>query len=115
MIVHFTRVYSEETDKFLRHNETRLSLKSRIREINEKLAEIESPFLSTLGILFIDAYFEAVALRTLACLYTRHPQKDNEIAPCFLYFPYDSAELSVSKQLMKEKITAVRAELGWHG
>lgn len=115
MIVHFTQAYHKEADKFLLHNETLLSLKSRIREINEKLAEVESPQNLTLGILFIDAHFEPVAFRTLACLYTRHPQKDNEIAPCFLYFPYDAAELSANKQLMKEKIEAVRAELGWRG
>lgn len=115
MIVHFTQAYREEINKFLLHNETRLSMKSRIREINEKLAEIESPLDFTLGILFIDAHFENVSVRTLACLYMRHPQKDDEIAPCFLYFPYDAAELSASKQLMKDKIKAVKTELGWDG
>lgn len=113
MIVHFTLAYSEEINKFLLHNESRLSLKSRIREINEKLAEIESPLNLPLGILFIDAHFEIAVFRTLGCLYTRHPQNDNEIAPCFLYFPYESAELSANQQQMKVKIEAVRKELGW--
>lgn len=113
MIVHFTSAYRNAVDEFILHNESKLSLKPRIREINEKLLAIEPPMAWTLGVLIIDSPFEAVALKSLACAYTRHPEKEDEIAPCFLYFPYDAAELSIHRQGMGEKIAAVRLELGW--
>lgn len=113
MIVRFTNAYRDTVNEFICHNETRLSLKPRIREINEKLSELKTPMIWTLGVLTIDSPFEPLALKAIACLYTRHPKKDDEIAPCLLYFPYDAAILSISRQGMKEKIAAVKAELGW--
>lgn len=113
MIVRLTEAYQDEIRQFTAHNQTRLSWKYLLREMHESLLEIKPPMLWTMGILFLDTNFEQAKLQSIACLYIRNPAKDNEIAPCFLYFPNDSAQISVKKQGMKEKIARVKDELGW--
>lgn len=107
-----TDAWERHKNDFITRNSENSFLLSAIKKIERQLADCVPLEVSTafsLGIISEKTAFTTVSLSELCCLYIFN-HKENEIAPCFLFFPCIEA---ARKSPYASYAKAVLDELGW--